>query len=107
MTCQSPQNPSVPYHVPARLQEAIRRYDAEEISKDELEQLQDDACRDSIERMEATGSPIASDGEQRASASRRTRSSTRWPAPAWPTTSRRTASTSPSSTTATTASCHD
>ena len=52
---------------PARLQEAIRRYDAGEISKDELEQLQDEACRDSIERMEATGSPIVSDGEQRAS----------------------------------------
>ncbi len=52
---------------PSRLQEAIRRYDAGEISKEELEELQDEACRDSIERMEATGSPIVSDGEQRAS----------------------------------------
>ncbi|HSJ43907.1 MAG TPA: hypothetical protein VK923_04395 [Euzebyales bacterium] len=52
---------------PSRLQEAIRRYDLGEISKEELEQLQDEACRDSIERMEATGSPIVSDGEQRAS----------------------------------------
>ena len=52
---------------PARLQEATRKYDAGEISKDELELLQDEACRDSIERMEATGSPIVSDGEQRAS----------------------------------------
>ena len=52
---------------PARLQEAIRTYDEGEISKEELEQLQDEACRDSIERMEATGAPIVSDGEQRAS----------------------------------------
>jgi hypothetical protein len=28
---------------------------------------QDEACRDSIERMQATGAPILSDGEQRAS----------------------------------------
>lgn len=52
---------------PAHLQDAIRRYDQGEISKDELEAVQDEACRDSIERMEATGSPIVSDGEQRES----------------------------------------
>ena len=52
---------------PARLQEAIRQYDEGAITRDELSALQDEACRDSIQRMEATGSPIVSDGEQRAS----------------------------------------
>jgi methionine synthase II (cobalamin-independent) len=45
------------------LQEAIAAYDAGTISKEQLEVEQDAACRDSIERMEATGSPIVSDGE--------------------------------------------
>ena len=52
---------------PAKLQEAIAKYDKGEITQDQLAELQDEACRDSIERMEATGSPIVSDGEQRAS----------------------------------------
>jgi methionine synthase II (cobalamin-independent) len=52
---------------PARLQAAIADYDAGKISREELKREQDDACRDSIERMEAAGSPIVSDGEQRAS----------------------------------------
>jgi methionine synthase II (cobalamin-independent) len=52
---------------PARLQAAIAAYDAGKISREELVREQDAACRDSIERMEATGSPIVSDGEQRAS----------------------------------------
>jgi methionine synthase II (cobalamin-independent) len=52
---------------PARLQAAIAAYDAGTISFDDLAKEQDDACRDSIERMEATGAPIISDGEQRAS----------------------------------------
>ena len=52
---------------PATLQDAIRQYDEGAISKDELSALQDEACRDSIERMEATGQRIVSDGEQRAS----------------------------------------
>ncbi len=52
---------------PTRLQEAIAAYDAGDIEFDQLAEQQDAACRDSIERMEATGSPIVSDGEQRAS----------------------------------------
>ena len=52
---------------PSKLQTAISDYDAAKISKEELEREQDAACRDSIERMEATGSPIVTDGEQRAS----------------------------------------
>jgi len=52
---------------PARLQEAIAAYDSGSIGFDELAEQQDAACRDSIERMEATGAPIVSDGEQRAS----------------------------------------
>jgi methionine synthase II (cobalamin-independent) len=52
---------------PAKLQAALANYDAHKISKEELKAEQDAACRDSILRMEATGSPIVSDGEQRAS----------------------------------------
>jgi methionine synthase II (cobalamin-independent) len=52
---------------PAKLQAALKDYDAGKISHEELVKEQDAACKDSIERMEATGSPIVSDGEQRAS----------------------------------------
>jgi methionine synthase II (cobalamin-independent) len=52
---------------PAKLQAALANYDAHKITKEELKAEQDAACRDSILRMEATGSPIVSDGEQRAS----------------------------------------
>jgi methionine synthase II (cobalamin-independent) len=50
---------------PTRLQEAYAAYDAGTIAKDDLEAQQDAAVRDSIERSEATGAPIISDGEQR------------------------------------------
>src|SRR5262245_29926176 len=50
---------------PARLQAAYAAYDAGEISKEQLEVEQDAAVQDSISRLEATGSPIVSDGEQR------------------------------------------
>ena len=50
---------------PATLQAAYAEYDAGEISKEDLESEQDAAAKDSIERFEATGSPIISDGEQR------------------------------------------
>ena len=52
---------------PTSLQETYAAYDKGEASHDDLVAQQDEACRDSIERMEATGSPIVSDGEQRAS----------------------------------------
>jgi methionine synthase II (cobalamin-independent) len=52
---------------PATLQAALAAYDAGTISREELTIEQDAACLDSIQRMEATGSPIVSDGEQRAS----------------------------------------
>jgi len=52
---------------PASLQKAIADYDAGSISFEDLAAEQDAACKDSIERMEATGAPIVSDGEQRAS----------------------------------------
>lgn len=52
---------------PMKLQEALADYDAGKISHDALIEIQDEACRESIQRMEATGSPIVSDGEQRAS----------------------------------------
>ncbi len=52
---------------PTALQQAFAAYDAGKIERVEFEQAQDDACADSIRRMEATGAPIVSDGEQRAS----------------------------------------
>jgi methionine synthase II (cobalamin-independent) len=52
---------------PAKLQAALADYDAGKITHEELTREQDAACLDSIKRMEATGSPIVSDGEQRAS----------------------------------------
>jgi methionine synthase II (cobalamin-independent) len=50
---------------PQTLQQAYADYDAGTIDKAALETEQDAAAKDSIERMEATGSPINSDGEQR------------------------------------------
>src|SRR5271166_4527349 len=50
---------------PSWLQQAYARYDAGEITREELEAEQDKAVRDSIEHLEATGAPIISDGEQR------------------------------------------
>jgi methionine synthase II (cobalamin-independent) len=52
---------------PAKLQEAFAAYDAGKITHEELVREQDAACLDSIKRMEATGAPVVSDGEQRAS----------------------------------------
>lgn len=52
---------------PAKLQAAYAAYDAGKIGFDQLSAEQDEACRDSITRFEATGSPIISDGEQRIS----------------------------------------
>jgi methionine synthase II (cobalamin-independent) len=52
---------------PSKLQAAYKAYDAGAIVWTELEHLQTEACRDSIQRMEAAGSPIVSDGEQRIS----------------------------------------
>lgn len=50
---------------PSTLQAAYAAYDEGRVGKDELEAEQDAAARDTIERFEATGSPIISDGEQR------------------------------------------
>jgi len=52
---------------PMKLQEAIKAYDEGKIKYEDLVREQDAACLDSIKRMEATGSPIVSDGEQRMS----------------------------------------
>jgi methionine synthase II (cobalamin-independent) len=50
---------------PSKLQEAYAQYDAGDIGKEDLETLQEAAVKDTIERSEATGAPIISDGEQR------------------------------------------
>ena len=52
---------------PMSLQRAIAAYDRGEITREQLTAEQDAAAKDSVERMEATGTPIVSDGEQRAS----------------------------------------
>lgn len=52
---------------PIQLQRAYAAYDKGEINFAQLEAEQDAAVRDSITRLEATGSPIISDGEQRIS----------------------------------------
>src|SRR3978361_1337858 len=50
---------------PSSLQAAYAEYDAGHIPKDDLENEQEAAGKASIERGEATGAPIISDGEQR------------------------------------------
>jgi methionine synthase II (cobalamin-independent) len=50
---------------PSILQAAYADYDAGRVGIDQLAAQQDAAVRDSIRQMEATGSPIISDGEQR------------------------------------------
>jgi methionine synthase II (cobalamin-independent) len=52
---------------PMKLQEAYARYDEGQISYEDLLAEQDAAARDSIERLEDTGEPIVTDGEQRES----------------------------------------
>ena len=49
---------------PEELIEAMAAHGRGEISPDGLRELQDRALRDTIERFEATGSPVVSDGEQ-------------------------------------------
>lgn len=49
------------------LQEAYQEFDAGKISKADLEAAQDKAAEDSLKRMATTGSPLTTDGEQRAS----------------------------------------
>jgi 5-methyltetrahydropteroyltriglutamate--homocysteine methyltransferase len=50
---------------PPELIEAMRALASDEISGDDYAKLEEDAVRDTIERFEATGSPVVTDGEQR------------------------------------------
>jgi methionine synthase II (cobalamin-independent) len=52
---------------PMRLQQAYADYDEGTISWQQLQSEQDAAAEDSIRRLEATGEPIVTDGEQRES----------------------------------------
>ena len=52
---------------PGTLQAALEACDAGAVTYKQLVHEQDGACRDFIERMEATGALIVSDGEQQAS----------------------------------------
>ncbi len=49
---------------PQELLEGMRAFAADEITQQELEALQEEAIRDTIQRFEATGSPVITDGEQ-------------------------------------------
>jgi 5-methyltetrahydropteroyltriglutamate--homocysteine methyltransferase len=49
---------------PAALLEAIAAFQAEKITQAELDEAYSAALRDTIERLEQTGSPVISDGEQ-------------------------------------------
>jgi methionine synthase II (cobalamin-independent) len=50
-----------------KLQEAYAEYDQGAITFEQLQATQDEAAADSIHRLEATGEPIVTDGEQRES----------------------------------------
>jgi methionine synthase II (cobalamin-independent) len=52
---------------PMKLQEAYADYDEGKITWEQLQSAQDEAAEDSIKRLEATGEPIVTDGEQRES----------------------------------------
>lgn len=52
---------------PKYLQETIAAYDAGKATHEDLLKAQDKAALDSVTRMEATGQPLVTDGEQRAS----------------------------------------
>ena len=52
---------------PMKLQEAYQKLDDGEIEFSDLQKLQDEAAEDSIKRLEETGEPIVTDGEQRES----------------------------------------
>lgn len=49
------------------LQQAFTDFDAGNLSRDELQALQDKAAKESIERLEAAGETLVTDGEQRVS----------------------------------------
>jgi 5-methyltetrahydropteroyltriglutamate--homocysteine methyltransferase len=49
---------------PAALIEGLRGFEAGRISRRELQALYESAVQDTIERLEATGSPVITDGEQ-------------------------------------------
>src|SRR6266540_6938631 len=49
---------------PLGLIEAVRAVEEGRTSPEELERIYDEALRDTIERFEATGSPVITDGEQ-------------------------------------------
>ena len=50
---------------PKALQDGMRAAAAGQISQDELDELFDDAVRDTLRRFDETGSPVVTDGEQR------------------------------------------
>src|ERR671933_1668320 len=49
---------------PRELLQGVHEFTAGRLSKRELDALYDEAVRDTIERFEATGSPVITDGEQ-------------------------------------------
>ncbi len=52
---------------PMKLQDGYQKLDDGEITWEDLQALQDEAAEDSIKRLEETGEPLVTDGEQRES----------------------------------------
>ncbi|KAI9802342.1 MAG: hypothetical protein M1833_001848 [Piccolia ochrophora] len=52
---------------PTYLQTALTDWDAGKVTREDVIKLQDQAAEDSVKRMEQTGSPLVTDGEQRIS----------------------------------------
>lgn len=50
---------------PRELAEGIKEYEAGRITRDRLDSLYERAVKDTIQQLEATGSPVITDGEQR------------------------------------------
>ena len=84
---------------------AYLAYDSGSITFERLEAEQEVAVRDSIERLEDTGAPIISDGEQRRSSFATYALAERSPELGWPTTCPAPGSCSRSSPTATSGNC--
>jgi len=53
---------------PPQLIAAVKDFQARRIPREKLESLYDEALRDTIQRFEATGSPVITDGNRRSPA---------------------------------------
>ena len=64
MATQIPTEPIGSIPRPSKLIEAVQEFSTGNLSQETLDSVYDEALRDTIQRFEATGSPIITDGEQ-------------------------------------------